>query len=151
MLFNITGKDFLDASYTNDHGDPIYKVHTTRKLCAEQTTTISRILPSEVPRRGDADTYPGLEDRFAHLAQIDWRQIRYSTIRFGGEEIDTKTFFRREGMKWNSYGRHRIFTAPDGKDYKWMMLLSESSVSSRQFQPTTHEILTDYRWPARNE
>lgn len=122
MHLYLTGPSCLDATYTNHSGHPIYKVHTayTHMLKSAHTTTISH---------GDPNSSPAL-DRSAHLAQIDWHSASSSHIRFGGADLNTKRFFKREGWSWKSYGRDRIFTAPgNGREYKWVMDLKTSSVS----------------------
>ncbi|KAF9265950.1 hypothetical protein L218DRAFT_986112 [Marasmius fiardii PR-910] len=57
---------------------------------------------------------------FEYLAQIDWRFFASSRFRFGdGGEIEAKELFRKEG--WGPYGRHRVFMAKDGREYKWYL------------------------------
>ncbi|KAK7040293.1 hypothetical protein VNI00_009761 [Paramarasmius palmivorus] len=68
-----------------------------------------------------------LSSGFEYLAQIDWKFFASSKFRFGnGSEIQTKEFFRKEG--WGPYGRHRVFKAKDGKEYKWNLGLVRSEL-----------------------
>ncbi|TFK34265.1 hypothetical protein BDQ12DRAFT_613813, partial [Crucibulum laeve] len=53
------------------------------------------------------------------LGQIEFRTIQSSRIRYQGQEVETSAFFRKSGFGW--HGRHRIFTGPDGKEYKWKL------------------------------
>lgn len=131
MHLYLTGTSFLNTIYTNDQGQPVYKVQTSCNGFG-RTATITRILPKEIPRRGSgtqstlastptlsestgvadespSSTHPApsacadtdnSEDRFAHLAQIDWRAFAFSRIRFGGEEIVTKKFLRKVGYRY---------------------------------------------------
>ncbi|KAJ8082619.1 hypothetical protein PM082_008474 [Marasmius tenuissimus] len=39
-----------------------------------------------------------------------------------------KDFYRKEG--WGPYGRHRVFTAKDGKEYKWLQHSFHSELDS---------------------
>jgi len=79
----------LNAVYSDEDGQAIYKVHSPFKFKG-RTSTISKIMPNGIPSSGDI----GMQDRFAHLAQIDWKLMTPSIIRFGGIEVDVKTFFR---------------------------------------------------------
>ncbi|KAK7442480.1 hypothetical protein VKT23_016077 [Stygiomarasmius scandens] len=57
---------------------------------------------------------------FEYIAQIDWKFFKSSKFRFGdGKEVLAKDFFRKES--WGCYGRHRVFTASDGVEYKWIL------------------------------
>ncbi|ESK82737.1 hypothetical protein Moror_5671 [Moniliophthora roreri MCA 2997] len=61
----------------------------------------------------------GSEERFANLGRIDWRTLQSSTIQILDQQMETKDFFRSEG--WSGKKRNRIFTGPDGKEYKWIL------------------------------
>ncbi|EEB95319.1 hypothetical protein MPER_05725 [Moniliophthora perniciosa FA553] len=68
-----------------------------------------------------------LSSGFEYLAQIDWRFFASSRFRFGnGGEITAKEIFKKEG--WGPYGRHRVFTAKDGKEYRWNLGLVRSEL-----------------------
>ncbi|KAK1229414.1 hypothetical protein PQX77_007534 [Marasmius sp. AFHP31] len=65
--------------------------------------------------------------KFIYLAEIDWRRFTSSKFRFGdGLEVMARNFYRKEG--WGPYGRHRVFTAKDGKEYKWLQHSFHSEV-----------------------
>ncbi|KAL0060672.1 hypothetical protein AAF712_012549 [Marasmius tenuissimus] len=65
--------------------------------------------------------------KFIYLAEIDWRRFTSSKFRFGdGLEVMARDFYRKEG--WGPYGRHRVFTAKDGKEYKWLQHSFHSEV-----------------------
>ncbi|KAF8888278.1 hypothetical protein BD779DRAFT_1440034 [Infundibulicybe gibba] len=110
MHLYLSGASPLHSTFSNEEGQVIYKVDSPIKL-TNRTASIRRALPNDL--FDGEDTH----NRFAHLAQVEWRVVGPSTIRQGGEEIETKTFFRRGG--W--LGRNRIFTAPDGKEYRWKL------------------------------
>ncbi|KAJ6541996.1 hypothetical protein DFH09DRAFT_1322628 [Mycena vulgaris] len=92
-----------------------YKVETPINLVHNLTTTISRIIPSDVAQREhlDSDGANGSE-RFGFLARISWRVVSPSMIQFGGQDIDSATVFRKENL--TVYGRDHIFTVQDGKE-----------------------------------
>ncbi|KAL0570908.1 hypothetical protein V5O48_011048 [Marasmius crinis-equi] len=74
----------------------------------------------ELPALSPGSSSRQTSHRFIYLAQIDWRYFSSSKFRFGdGLEVTAKSFFRKEG--WGPYGRHRVFTAKDGKEYKWLL------------------------------
>ncbi|KAJ6606064.1 hypothetical protein DFH09DRAFT_1119210 [Mycena vulgaris] len=110
-----------NSVYTDESGVPQYKVNTPFKL--DRTTAISRVVEHGIPRRsGSMDGHDaGIEEgeRFASLAHIDWHLVESSVIRFRGRELATRDFFRKEGWGW--YGRHRVFTGLDGREYKWIL------------------------------
>ncbi|KAJ7490970.1 hypothetical protein FB451DRAFT_628578 [Mycena latifolia] len=110
-----------NAIYTDENGTPQYKVHTPFTP-RDRTSVISRVVDG-IPRRSEAGDGPDAEveggERFANLAHIDWRLVESSVIRFRGRELVTRDFFRKEGMGW--FGPHRVFTALDGKEYKWII------------------------------
>ncbi|KAJ7748796.1 hypothetical protein DFH07DRAFT_961997 [Mycena maculata] len=99
-----------------------YKVRTPIKV-HEVISTITRRIDSDIPRRnsgsgseqGDADAS---SDRFGHLAQLCWYIRGPSVMRFGGRDVDPTTFFQKVDVPWYGFPQ-RIFTAQDGKEYKW--------------------------------
>ncbi|KAF8875694.1 hypothetical protein BD779DRAFT_1449911 [Infundibulicybe gibba] len=101
----------LNTTFSDEAGQAIYKVDTPLGLIS-CTANISRVVRDDIPREGK-----DLQDRFAHLAQVEWHMFGSSFIRQGGQEIDTRIFFRKEGLGW--YGRNHVFMAPNGRDYRW--------------------------------
>ncbi|KAJ7490957.1 hypothetical protein FB451DRAFT_628373 [Mycena latifolia] len=119
MHLFLTTANPTNAVYTNENGVPQYKIHTPL-MSRDLTTVISRVVDG-IPRRsgkGDGHDAEGGE-RFASLAHIDWHLVDSSVIRFRGREIVSRDFFRKEGVGW--FGPHRVFTALDGKEYKWIV------------------------------
>ncbi|KAJ7482155.1 hypothetical protein B0H11DRAFT_1212546 [Mycena galericulata] len=111
--------------YTDASGAPWYKTQTPLKL-HDRTTSISKVIDPDIPRRApepDAsnNSADGIDTaRFASLAQIDWRVIKSSVIHFGGRELATNEFFRKAGTQ-GVWGRPRLFSGLDGKEYKWIL------------------------------
>lgn len=93
MRFTLSEKSPLNSIYTNESGKAIYKVSTPRVL-AGHTTTVSRILPSDLLGGDD-----GLEERFGHLATIK-HSVGSAIISYGGEEIKTGDHFKKVGALW---------------------------------------------------
>jgi hypothetical protein len=108
QLFLTTGTP-SNAVYTDASGAPQYKVNTPFKV-HHRTTSISRVVEHEIPRRHSGSSSGGNESpleegvrRFANLATIDWRVFDSSVIHFRGQELAVRDFFRKEGWGW--YGR----------------------------------------------
>jgi len=95
MYLFLSHRSPLKSIYSNEDGQAIYKVHSPFKF-KDRTCSISRIMP-DIPNNDD------MQDRFVHLAQIDWKMMSPSTIRFGENAVDVKTFFRKEGF--GGFGR----------------------------------------------
>ncbi|KAG7086306.1 hypothetical protein E1B28_002270 [Marasmius oreades] len=111
MKLTLSG-DHLNSTYADESGRVLYKVHTTSTLPGG-STTVTKLLPDDIPRREDESGSGCRGDRFAHFARVDWKSYH---IFAHGEEIATKKLFRREGWK-----RHRVFVGEDGKEYKWVL------------------------------
>ncbi|KAJ7688353.1 hypothetical protein B0H17DRAFT_1068248 [Mycena rosella] len=122
MRLLVTTNKPINANYRDaESGVTQYKARTPIKV-PELKTTISRLLDSDIPRREQADPDDDIHnDRFGMLAQVSWRMGGPSVIQFGGQEIDPATFFRRENQGWHGKPREYIFTAQDGKEYRWIL------------------------------
>ncbi|KDQ23063.1 hypothetical protein PLEOSDRAFT_1068135 [Pleurotus ostreatus PC15] len=117
-----------------EDGQAIYKITTPFKVTG-RVTTILRVVPSAKDKHDDADLDARLQDKFAHLAEIEWQYIKSSRLRFRGDDIDTGTLFRKFGL--GPYGRHRAFTAPDGREYVWKMGMWASELYVNDGSDTT--------------
>ncbi|KAJ3554802.1 hypothetical protein NP233_g12347 [Leucocoprinus birnbaumii] len=67
----------------------------------------------------DTKDLPALEGHLAFYAQVEFRCWHSSRFRIDGREISVNDYFRKGS--WSSYGRDRVFTASDGKEYRWHM------------------------------
>ncbi|KAJ7119099.1 hypothetical protein C8R44DRAFT_790012 [Mycena epipterygia] len=140
MQLILTGTTYypMNAVYADASGAPQYKVNTPLNLLNGRTTAISRVVDG-IPRRqsqsGDEHETEGEEgERFASLAHIDWRVVESTVIRFRGRELLTRDFFRKTG--WGLYGRHHVFTASDGKEYKWIISTYTTELKSNDAAET---------------
>ncbi|KAK1229415.1 hypothetical protein PQX77_007535 [Marasmius sp. AFHP31] len=85
---------------------------------------------------GPGSCSPERGSKFVYLAEIDWRRFTSSKFRFGdGFEVMAKDFYRKEG--WGPYGRHRVFTAKDGREYKWLQHSFHSELITNDGNKTT--------------
>lgn len=101
MNLILSDRSFLNATYSNDAGQVIYKVETPKKLTT-RISTITRVIPNDVTLKGYSDEVD-MQNRFGFLAQIEHKPISSSVIKFGGVEVETKEYFRKQGWGW--YGR----------------------------------------------
>ncbi|KAJ7137278.1 hypothetical protein C8R46DRAFT_1234664 [Mycena filopes] len=105
----------ISATYTDtESGVDKYRVHTEISVIHGTTTTISRRIDRDIPRRdGEEETAAGAE-RLGQLAHIAWRVVGSTVVHFGGREIEAKDFFRK-----GSRGLFGCFHGQDGQEYKW--------------------------------
>lgn len=75
-----------DSVYTTEDGQAIYKTTTPWKIC-ERKTSIERIVPSQ--------EIENMRDEFAHLAEVDYGVFSSSHIRYAGQDLVTRDFFRK--------------------------------------------------------
>ncbi|KAF7357815.1 hypothetical protein MVEN_00827500 [Mycena venus] len=127
MRFILSTHKPINATYKDaETGVVQYKVRSPIKV-HELISTISRRIDSDIPRRNSGSSQHGDSDggaatvdsgRFGHLAQISWYMRAPSVMRIGGKDIDPATFFQKPKVPWYAFPE-RIFTAQDGKEYRW--------------------------------
>ncbi|KAJ6470940.1 hypothetical protein C8R45DRAFT_875127 [Mycena sanguinolenta] len=115
----------LHCTYTDaESGVVQYKVHTPIKL--HLRTTLSRLIAADIPRRDAAPeaatsttSQPERDTggRFGLVAEFFW--ARDSTIRFGGQDLSSKTYLRKEKVGWLVW--EYIFKARDGSECRWAL------------------------------
>ncbi|KAJ7041961.1 hypothetical protein C8F04DRAFT_946387 [Mycena alexandri] len=155
MQLFLTASSPSNTVYADASGSSQYKVSTPFGV-RHRTTTISRVVQRDIPRRWSSSSNNGTiatsdghgaelgdrGDRFALLARIDWRLFDSSVIHFRGRELATREFFRKEGL--GCYGRHRVFTARDGREFKWI-LGAYTSKASLQLNDSAETPVAIYR------
>ena len=121
----------------------LYKTSHPR-IVLGATTTIYKAMPHEDPM--------DMRDQFDVMGEINWCVIGSSTFRIDGEAMQTKEFFRRQGILgrcvvcWRSLlpascerlCSKRTFTGPDGRPYRWDMLLRVAVVSIECIRARSH-------------
>ncbi|KAK2460725.1 hypothetical protein APHAL10511_007195 [Amanita phalloides] len=108
-------------SKTNgDHHSPQYELFGDKDVKGDITYDEG---PDDVDEKEPESEAPDgdilLPDRFAHLATIQFANIGSSRIRYGGEEHETGKFLTKKEL--NVFGQNRVFTGPDGLEYKWKL------------------------------
>ncbi|KIJ92577.1 hypothetical protein K443DRAFT_113354 [Laccaria amethystina LaAM-08-1] len=112
MRFYLSTRKPWNSVYTTEDGQVIYKTTTPWKIC-ERKTSIERIVPNK--EVGD------MRDEFAHLAEVDHGVFSSSQIRYGGQDLVTREFFRKGAWSWRGRRKGRMFTGPDGIEYRWKL------------------------------
>ncbi|KAF8652784.1 hypothetical protein AX16_004176 [Volvariella volvacea WC 439] len=128
MKLLLSKSSHLSADYTNEAGELLYRARKNSQLWTT-TTNISKRIPPTAPHLSSGSRRVGegkrtrvhdqVQDQFAHLAQVYFRQYGSDKIVMGGQKFYVSSFFRKEGLSWG--GRDRIFTGPDGKEYRWIL------------------------------
>ena len=63
------------------------------------------------------------------VGEIAWSLFKSSMITFGNKPAqEADRYFRKESWGW--WGRHRAFTGPNGKEYKWVLGFYTPEVST---------------------
>ncbi|KAF8957753.1 hypothetical protein BDZ97DRAFT_1669336 [Flammula alnicola] len=106
----LSANDPWNARYHIEEGQVIYKAESTGLA---RHVTILRAVPRVT---GDTDD---MRDNFSHLAHIAFQTFCSSRIRYREQELCVNELFKKKG--WSFYGRNRIFTGPDGREYVWKM------------------------------
>ncbi|KAG5637190.1 hypothetical protein H0H81_005447 [Sphagnurus paluster] len=108
MHLYLSSSSPLRSTFSNAEDQVLFKVETPVCL-GTLTSSISYVVPNDSDPNGSLS----MQDKFAHLGQVEHK---------------TKDYFRKEG--WGPYGcgshmifllRHRVFTASDGREYKWLL------------------------------
>ncbi|KAG9312480.1 hypothetical protein JVU11DRAFT_6866 [Chiua virens] len=108
-----------NASFSHESGQVLYK------------TTLHKIKPNDDPM--------DMHDQFDTIGEIEWHFIGSSTFRLHGETMQSNEFLPSRGLlRWK-----RTFMGPDGRAYRWNMLIN-AVVLSRDDETRT-EVARYYR------
>ena len=95
MHLILSSNEPWNARYSNEEGQALYKTSSPWKMLGRDVS-IHKIMPNA--------SEDDLQDRFAHLAQVEYNQFRSSRIRYGGGEVVTSQYFTMTGF-WGAFGR----------------------------------------------
>ncbi|KAL4259833.1 protein of unknown function DUF6593 [Pleurotus pulmonarius] len=110
MKLSFTTGDDPRNNILQEDGRTVYKIVTPWAMIG-RNTTISKI---------------GDDGSTRTVAEIEWHSIASSILKFGGEEVSTSDYFRST-MLSGIINSNRIFTAPNGREYKWRFSQSSKS------------------------
>ncbi|KAG6819714.1 hypothetical protein H0H93_009330 [Arthromyces matolae] len=133
MHLYLSNSSHLNSSFTNDDGQVLYKVETPFVFGA-QVSTVTCVVPNDIPHASDGKVEPSMQDRFAYMGKVEHNLVSSSVIHFGGNAYQTKDYLRKDG--WGVYGRNRVFTAADGREYKWLSRSSSSKLITNDASKT---------------
>ncbi|KAF7366998.1 hypothetical protein MSAN_00958600 [Mycena sanguinolenta] len=139
----------LHCTYTDANSGLVqYKAHTPIKL--HLRTTLSRLIDSDIPRRETESAHPqtaasstgqpqlGTAGRFGLVAEFFWGKD--STIRFGGQDLSSKSYLRKEKVGWLVW--EYIFKARDGKEYRWAL---RPHITTLKVNDASGTVVAEYR------
>lgn len=143
------------TTYCNSDGQVLYRAETEYKI-SQRTTKITKVVPNssvdDMSRSLSSSALPKVtlifylfiqDDQFSDLASIEWATLSNSKLKYGAFEGPIKDFLRSSGILSQyvhvfadidkfylrlTFARHRTFSTPDGKRYKWTMGIRISSV-----------------------
>ncbi|TEB27947.1 hypothetical protein FA13DRAFT_1755962 [Coprinellus micaceus] len=110
MQFLLTTRDPYNANYCTPEGQVIYKVVSPFQF-RNRKATIDKVAPSPT---GAED----LQDHFERIGEVQFNTIKHSILTYKNVSQSVDKFFRKKAS-WVNLGSHRIFTGPDGKEYRW--------------------------------
>ncbi|KAH6899147.1 hypothetical protein BKA70DRAFT_1569572 [Coprinopsis sp. MPI-PUGE-AT-0042] len=111
MLLYLTTGEPWNANYCTEDGQVIYKVVSPFKWVGRRAT-IDKVIPNE-------EDASDMRDRFRRIGEIEFIIVEPTKITWKGVTQETTAMFRKGERKWGDLGSDRIFTGPDGLEYRW--------------------------------
>ncbi|TFK64521.1 hypothetical protein BDN72DRAFT_846508 [Pluteus cervinus] len=124
MNLSLSDTNHLNATYTREDGTPIYQVVTPFSF-SSKTATIKKAIPEF--QEGTAAVFTA-NHRYGFLAQVEFHVFASSVLHINGEQVKTSEFFTKGGLTLTKLGASRKFVGPDGKEYKWILGQSASTL-----------------------
>ena len=95
MDLYLSSNEPWSATYANKEGPAIYKTASPRTMLSRKIS-VRKIISNASEK--------DLQDRFAHLAEVEYKRFVPSRIRYGGEELLTSEYFRKT-KEWGDLGK----------------------------------------------
>ena len=99
-LYLSTNKPWQSV-YTTKEGQAIYKTETEGLAVAlrlgTRTIKVSKIISSPESFTSNQEV-DNMQDNFAHLAKVEYHNLRKSTITYKGDETAVSDFFKKKGL-----------------------------------------------------
>ncbi|TFK24651.1 hypothetical protein FA15DRAFT_669378 [Coprinopsis marcescibilis] len=112
------------ASFSTSEGQVLYRSECPWAL-GTRTATIYKVIPSEVtPVVGGIS----MQDQFSKIGEVKFHLLSSSKITIGTNNYTSSTLFRRSGINLLGLGSDRVFTGPDGREYRWVMRQRKSEL-----------------------
>ncbi|KAH6907028.1 hypothetical protein BKA70DRAFT_1563387 [Coprinopsis sp. MPI-PUGE-AT-0042] len=109
MLLHVTTGDTQNSTFCTESGQTVYRAVTPFQVIG-RTCTIDRVV-------AEPDS-----PQFSQVGTIEFHNIRPTKITWGQMATDSREFFRRRSLwsgGWGHLTSDRIFTGPDGVEYRW--------------------------------
>lgn len=87
---------FLNGTYSNEHGQVLFKVKTPLGVSV-RTATVTRVVPNDEHPKNGQDLVDDFRDRYAELGEIEFRVLGSSLIRIEGTQVEAQKYFRKVG------------------------------------------------------
>ncbi|KAL0947775.1 hypothetical protein HGRIS_013851 [Hohenbuehelia grisea] len=130
MQFTLSNSVPLNTVFTDEDGQPTYKVQTPFKLFGDKKTTISRVAHTHSISSGDGKKAQKDDERYIQIAEIDWKaDVSQSTFKYREKEMAIGDYFNKYKQGWR--GKDRIFNGPDGQDYRWRISASNAELTAQ--------------------
>ncbi|KAF9528283.1 hypothetical protein CPB83DRAFT_854776 [Crepidotus variabilis] len=118
MILQLSTTTPWNTNYCTEEGQIIYKVTSGAPSIGPRLMKISRIVAPELGSSETLDDW-AFRDVFKPLAEVAYNAILSSRIKYGEKDESVSKFFRQGD--WGFYGRSKVFTGPDGKEYAWSL------------------------------
>jgi len=130
MQFTLSNSVPLNTVFTDEDGLPMYKVQTPFKLLGEKKTTISRMTHVESIGSSNGKKAGKNGEHYTQLAVIEWKNdVSESLFKFREKETTVGEYFQAYKQGWR--GKDRVFSGPDGQDYRWRMSSSNAELTQQ--------------------
>ncbi|KAH6899156.1 hypothetical protein BKA70DRAFT_383064 [Coprinopsis sp. MPI-PUGE-AT-0042] len=156
MLLHVTTGDPYNSNFCTEDGQVVYRAVSPFQLVGRRAT-IDKVVPND-------EHSSDMQDRFRRIGEIKFNAISPAKITWEGVMKEVTAFFRKEKRKWGGRGGHgsdRIFTGPDGLEYRWdigstterpiLYLGGERKVVVAQFKKKKLGVLSSAARPATLE
>ena len=95
MHLYLSSNEPWNATYANEEGQAFYKTCWSPTMLGRKIS-VHKIIPNA--------SKEDLQDRFAHLAEVEYKRFTPSRIRYGGEALLTSEYFRKT-KEWGDLGK----------------------------------------------
>ncbi|KAH7909215.1 hypothetical protein BJ138DRAFT_1155810 [Hygrophoropsis aurantiaca] len=102
MRFTLSSEHVRSTTFTDEHGQVVYKSDTPFGLGSRSTKL-------------HKTTSHGLRHQSTTVGSIEWHTYSSTILRFDGSKVKTKDFIPSSGF----LKKKRTFVGPDGHSYRW--------------------------------
>jgi len=109
MKLVLSGPALVNSTLSTPDGRPVFRTidHTSKGGFGRRRLTAQKYAPAT--------------DEWVTYASAEFREFHDDVLVVGGYEGKAKDYFRKESKGRGFWGRNRVFTAPDGREYRWKL------------------------------